>query len=197
MLPVIGALALVGAGVWIYNELQEQSSAERERWRTKRDEVQRSIEWHEEQIEIHLDEARQSYDFKVLIDMHFSCVKVSDQAYILLKDARVSLNKIGEAIVKTKEQRELLFNKKKEAKSKIERTEIQNEISSIQELRKKLFGDKDEIKMQRDKFQSHVKNLNSKTHALKMSIKDRTGSQGLEWYERLEERKAKRRTQKE
>jgi DNA polymerase III alpha subunit (gram-positive type) len=193
MLPVIGALALVGAGVWIYNELQEQSSTERERWRTKRDEVQRSIEWHEEQIESHLDEARQSYDFKVLIDMHFSCVKVADQAYLLLQDARTSLNKIGEAIVKTKEQRELLFNKKKEAKSKTERTEIQNEISSIQELRKKLFDDKDEIKLQRDEFQSRVKDLNSKTHTLKMNIKDRTGSRGAEWYERLEERKNKRR----
>jgi len=193
MLPVIGALVLVGAGVWIYNELQEQSSAERERWRSKRDEVQRSIEWHEEQIESHLDEARQSYDFKVLIDMHFSCVKVADQAYLLLQDARTSLNKIGEALVKTKEQRELLFNKKKEAKSKTERTEIQNEISSIQELRKKLFDDKDEIKLQRDEFQSRVKYLNGKTHTLKMSIKDRTGNRGAEWYERLEERKAKRR----
>jgi len=193
MFPVIGALALVGAGVWIYNELQEQSSAERERWRSKRDEVQRSIEWHEEQIESHLDEARQSYDFKVLIDMHFSCVKVADQAYLLLQDARTSLNKIGEALVKTKEQRELLFNKKKEAKSKTERTEIQNEISSIQELRKKLFDDKDEIKLQRDEFQSRVKDLNGKTHTLKMSIKDRTGNRGAEWYERLEERKAKRR----
>ncbi len=192
MLPVIGGLLLIGAGAWIYNELQEQSNVERERWRTKRDEVQRSIEWHEEQIENHLDEARHSYDFTTLIDMHFSCVKVADQAYALLKDARVSLNKIGEAIVKTKEQRELLFTRKKEAKSKTERTEIQDEITSIQELRTKLFDDKDEIKKQRDEFQSRVKELNSKTHSLKINIKDRTGSRGVEWHERLEERKARR-----
>lgn len=192
MLPVIGGLLLIGAGAWIYNELQEQSSNERERWRSKRDEVQRSIEWHEEQIENHLDEARHSYDFKVLIDMHFSCVKVADQAYSLLKDARTSLDKIGEAIVKTKEQRELLFTQKKDAKSKTERTDIQNEITSIQELRKKLFDDKDEIKKQRDEFQFRVKELNSKTHTLKINIKDRTGSRGVEWYQRLEERKARR-----
>jgi DNA polymerase III alpha subunit (gram-positive type) len=192
MLPVIGGLLLIGAGAWIYNELQEQSSTERERWRSKKDEVQRSIEWHEEQINNHLDEARHSYDFKILIDMHFSCVKVADQAYALLKDARTSLDKIGEAIVKTKEQRELLFTQKKEAKSKTERTEIQNEITSIQELRKKLFEDKDEIKIQRDEFQTRVKELNSKTHTLKVNIKDRTGSRGVEWYQRLEERKARR-----
>lgn len=194
MIPVIlGGLALVGAGIWIYNELEEQSSTERERWRSKRKEVEQSIEWHEEQIEKHLDEARHSYDFKVLVDMHYSCVKVADQAYSLLKDARTSLNKIGEAIVKTKEQRTLLFEKKKKSDSKEEKIEIQEEINSLQELRAKLFSDKDEIKSQRNAFQERVRELNSKTHTLKMNIKERTGSRGLEWYQRLEERKARRR----
>jgi transcriptional regulator of heat shock response len=193
MLPVLAGVALVGAGIWIYNELQEQSAAERERWRSKREEVERSIEWHEEQIEKHLDEAHQSYDFKVLVDMHYSCVKVADQAYSLLQDARKSLDKIGEAIVKTKEQREILFQRKKEAKDSTIKTEIQEEINSIQQLRTSLFDDKDEIKKQRDTFQERVKDLNSKTHTLKMNIKERTGTKGVEWYERLEARKARRR----
>ncbi|HCG7935012.1 TPA: hypothetical protein NJ875_001342 [Vibrio parahaemolyticus] len=193
MLQVLAGAVLVGAGLWIYNELQEQSAVERERWRSKREEVEKSIEWHEEQIENHLDEARNSYDFKVLIDMHYSCVKVADQAYSLLKDARTSLNKIGEALVKTKEQRDILFTRKRSSSDQAEKSEIQEEINSIQELRTKLFDDKDEIKQQRDVFQARVKELNSKTHVLKMSIKERTGSKGVEWYERLEARKAKRR----
>lgn len=192
MLPVIAGLALVGAGIWIYNELQEQAGAERERWRSKREEVQRSIEWHEAQIRDHLSRARESYDFKVLVDMHFSCMKVADQAYSLLKDARTSLEKIGEAIAKTKEQRDLLFDKKKASNNKAEKDEIQQEIASIQELRSKLFVDKDEIKKQRDEFLSKVKDLNSKTHDLKISIRDRTGLKGQEWYARLEMRKALR-----
>lgn len=192
MLPVIAGVVLIGAGIWIYNELQEQSAAERQRWRSKRAEVERSIEWHEEQIEKHLDEARQSYDFKVLVDMHYSCVKVADQAYLLLKDARTSLEKIGEAIVKTKEQREILFQRKKDTKDLSEKKEIQDEINSIQQLRTTLFDDKGEIKKQRDEFQARVKELNSKTHTLKISIKERTGTKGIEWYERLEARKARR-----
>lgn len=192
MLPVIAGLALVGAGIWIYNELQEQAGAERERWRSKREEVQRSIEWHEAQIRDHLSRARESYGFKVLVDMHFSCMKVADQAYSLLKDARTSLEKIGEAIAKTKEQRDLLFDKKKASNNKAEKDEIQQEIASIQELRSKLFVDKDEIKKQRDEFLSKVKDLNSKTHDLKISIRDRTGLKGQEWYARLEMRKALR-----
>lgn len=192
MLPLIAGLALIGAGVWIYNELQDQAGAERERWRSKREEVQRSIEWHEAQIRDHLSRARESYDFKVLVDMHFSCMKVADQAYSLLKDAITSLEKIGEAIAKTKEQRDLLFDKKKTSNNKEDRDEIQQEISSIQDLRSKLFADKDEIKKQRDEFLSKVKDLNSKTHDLKISIRDRTGSKGQEWYARLEMRKALR-----
>ena len=190
MLQFIAGAVLIGAGLLIYNELQEQAGTERERWRSKRAEVQRSIEWHEEQIRDHLSHARASYDFKVLVDMHFSCMKVADQAYALLKDARKSLDKLGEAIQKTKEQRDFLFEKKKSAKNTSEKTEIQQEISSIQELRSKLFADKDEIKKQRDEFLEKVKDLNSKTHDLKISIKERTGSKGQDWYARLEARKA-------
>lgn len=193
MLQVIAGVALLGAGIWIYNELQEQSATERDRWRSKRAEVERSIEWHEEQIEKHLDEARQSYDFKVLVDMHYSCVKVADQAYSLLKDARTSLDKISEAIIKTKEQRDILFQSKKEIKDLSKKIEIQEEINSIQQLRAVLFDDKDEIKKQRDAFQVKVKELNSKTHMLKINIKERTGIKGIEWYERLEARKLIRR----
>lgn len=191
MLHIIAGLALVGAGIWIYNELESESSAQRERWRSKRDEVQRSLEWHKQQIETHLADAQRSFDFKVLVDMHYSCVKVADQAYALLQDARTSLDKIGEAIVKTKEEREKLFERKKQASGE-ERLAIQEEINSIQSLRKKLFDDKDEIKSQRDEFLSRVKELNSKTHSLKISIRDRTGTRGREWYQRLEARKRAR-----
>ena len=193
MLPIIAGVALIGAGMWIYNELQEQSSAEREKWRTKHNNLLRSIEWHEEQIESHLDDARKSYDFKELVDMHYSCVKVADQAYSLLKDARKSLDKISEAIVKTKLQRDLLFKQKIDEIDKERKNNIQEEINSIQNLRRKLFDDKDEIKKQREGFLAKVKNLNSTTHKLKINIKERTGIRGIYWYERLEERKAKRR----
>ncbi len=189
MLQIIGGVALVGAGLWIFNELQEQSSKSRERWESKRIDVQRSIEWHEKQIIDHLEDAKESYDFKTLIDMHYSCFKVADQAHLLLKDARISLDKIGEAIVKTREQRDLLFVKKKEVKSKEKRIEIQEEISSIQTLRKNLFDDKDVIKQQRDEFLNKVKDLNSKTRELKFSIRDRTGTKGSDWYDKLEARK--------
>lgn len=190
MLPIIlGGIALVGVGAWIYNELQEQSGVERERWRSKREEVERSIQWHEFQINNHLSSARNSYDFKVLVDMHFSCMKVADQAYSLLKDARISQKKIGEAIGETKIQMGILFEKKMSSKSFLEKNKIQDEISSLQNLRSHLFNEKKQIENQKLVFESRVKDLNAKTHELKISIRDRTGQKGMDWYARLELRK--------
>jgi len=194
MFPVIAGLALVGAGLLIFNELQKQAGAERERWREKRAEVERSIEWHEAQIRNHLSEARESYDFKVLVDMHYSCMRVANQAYALLKDARTSLDKIYEAIKKTKEQLNRLFEKKKASRSKTEKDEIQQEIDSIIKLKSQLHDDLHEIRNQKDEFLSKVRDLNSKTHDLKISIRDRTGVKGRDWYDRLMARIATQRS---
>lgn len=189
MLQLIAGLALAGVAVWIYDELQQSSASERQRWHSKREQVQQSVEWHRQEINRHLQQAKQSYEFTVLVNMHYSCVKVADEAYTLLKDVRTSLDKIGEAIANTKEQRELLFAKKKAAHSKAERDELQQELSSIQQLREQLFKDKDVLKRQRDEFFNRVKELNSETHELKITIKERTGWKGRDWYERLEARK--------
>jgi len=190
MLQLLAGAALVGVAMYIYDGLQQRSSSERNRWYAKREEVQRSIEWHREQISQHLKYAQHSYDFQVLMDMRFSCIKVADEAYKLLQDAKVSLDAIGQSIVETKTQRDLLIANKKIAKSKTERDEIQTEIDSLQQLRAVLFSNKDEIKKERDEFSSRVKELNVKTHDLNIAIRDRTGSKGREWYQRLEARKA-------
>jgi FtsZ-binding cell division protein ZapB len=195
VLHILAGMALVGAAVWIYDELQGCSSRERTRWYAKREQVQRSIEWHREQITQHLGNAQQSYNFQVLVDMHFSCVKVADEAYKLLQDARISLDKMGEALIKTREQRDLLFAQKKAARSKAERDELEQEIASLQQLREQLFKDKNEIKKQRDEFFNRVKELNGKTHDLKTAINERTGFKGREWYQRLEARKVQKRLQ--
>jgi uncharacterized coiled-coil DUF342 family protein len=193
MLQLFAGAALFGVAMYIYDSLQQRSSSERNRWYAKREEVQRSIEWHREQITQHLEQAKQSYDFHVLVNMHFSGVKVADEAYKLLKDARVSLDAIGTALVETKTQRDLLFAKRKDTKSKEDRDEISKEIDSLQQLRKSLFENKDEIKRERDELSEKVKKLNSEVHDLKNAINERTGSKGREWYQRLEARKAQKR----
>lgn len=55
------------------------------------------------------------YDFHQLVDLHYSCMKVANEAYKLLNDAKKSMGAIYDAINKLKAHRSKLFNDKKKA----------------------------------------------------------------------------------
>ena len=189
-LEIIIAVLIGAAG--IYDAIEKSSSTERERWRTKREEIERNIQWHNKQISNHIDNAQYSYNYKTLVDNHHSCMLTADLAYSVLEDAKVHLSILGESIVKVKKQREKLFEKKRRSTSSHQSSKIQQEINNIQELRKKLFGAQDEIKKRKNKLYMQVKELNNKTHNLKIEIRD-SGIKGREWYERLEVRTSQKR----
>ena len=67
------------------------------------------------------------------------------------------------------------------------------QVQSLYKLRETLFPDKDILKAQRDNFLAEVKRLNNQTRTLKEAIRDRTGSKGKDWYERLSARVAEKR----
>ncbi len=182
----------IGVAAYIIDELSNEAGEERDRWESKREEVEHDLQWHKENIKRHLDEAKNTYDFHQLINMHYSSVKVADEAYKLLTDARVTLNAIGKAIGTAKKERDALREKRKKSKSKKEREEITKEIDSLISLRKQLFAQKEEIEEHKSEFYSRVKSLNTQTRELKFLIRDTTGYKGEEWYERLEQRKRNR-----
>lgn len=182
----------VGVAAYIIDELSDEAGEERERWESKREEVEHDLQWHKENIENHLNEARSTYDFHQLVNIHYSSVKVADEAYTLLKDARVTLNAIGKAIGTARKERDELKEKRRDAKPKTKRDEFTKEIDSLISLRKSLFSQKDEIELQKADFYSQVKSLNKQTMELKYLIRDSTGYKGEEWYERLEERRRNR-----
>lgn len=182
----------VGVAAYIIDELSDEAGRERERWESKREEVEHDLQWHKENIEDHLNEARNTCDFRQLVDIHYSSVKVADEAYTLLKDARVTLNAIGKAIGTARKERDKLKEERRSAKSKTKREELTKEIDSLIFLRKSLFSQKDEIEAQEADFKSQVKSLNKQTMELKYLIRDSTGYKGAEWYERLEERRRNR-----
>jgi len=177
------------AGKLIYDYLSGEERDARERWERKRVQVQRSVEEHRRQIEEHIAEAQQSYDFHFLTSMHHSSFIVADAAYRLLVDARTSLTGIGKMIVATKEKRDSLEKDIKATKDRTKKMTLRADLKEVTELRKGFFNDKDRVKEQRDSLHSEVKRLNAQTSELKHFIRDRCGRRGNEWYDRLEERK--------
>ncbi len=189
----------IGIGVGLkllYDAVSEEEYEARERWESKREEVEKSIEEHRRNIENHIQEAQRSYDFRFLVDLHYSSSQVANSAYQLLDDARKSFSGMSKMLKKSKEQRSALQQELEEDRRIKDRNKIHETIEQLKmvnELRKSVFEDRDRVKEQQTHFLSEVQRLNNQTKELKEFIRDRCDDGGQEWYDRLEARKRARR----
>lgn len=194
-LPILA----IGVGAWIYHSVSEDEKQAERRWKEKKEEVEKSLIEHRNNIRKHIQQAQQSYDFHFLIDMHYSSVKVANAAYSLLSDARDSIRGVGKMLNNTKERKRILENELQYArntKNKDEIYRIIDELKLINELRRELFSQRDNLYTQKDSFYQEVKRLNLQTTELKNYIRYRCGSRGIEWYQNLERRKFLRKNYK-
>jgi len=187
-------IAAAGAAGAIYAYFDGEAKDARKRWQRDRARVERTVEEHRQNIERRLDEAQSSYDFHVLTDLHHSSFRVGDEAYRILKDARASLEVMGRMLVDAKARRAEFEVALRPERDLERRRKLLAEIDMLNELRAQVFPDKDEVKAQRDQLFAEVQRLNEQTRRLKEAIRDRCGSRGREWFAKLEERKAARRS---
>lgn len=188
----------VGIGVGLkllYDAVTEEEYAARQRWEETREEVEKSIEEHQQNIDLHIKQAKDSYDFHFLVDLHYSSMNVANSAYKLLGDAKSSFDGMSKMLKKSKDQRAFLQVELDTAKRSNDRKAIHETIEQlkmINELRKNIFSDRDKVKEQRNSFLEEVRRLNSQTKELKEFIRDRCGHGGQKWHNRLECRKQAR-----
>lgn len=187
----IGIIA-IGVGLYIMNELDDRAGEQRRRWESKREEITRTIEEHQANVERYFYDRSSIYSFHDLVDKHYSCMQVANEAYSLLNDARIVTNSTYDAINKLKAHRSDLFNKKKSTSDLSEKKKIQEEINMIGGMVKGLYEDLTKNKHEKDELQSKVKEFNAKTRELKLTIRDQTGQKGYDWYTRLEYRSSMR-----
>jgi hypothetical protein len=182
------APAAVGIVTVIYKLFDREKKIARERWENTYKQVQNTIEDHRRNIENHLHEAKRTYDFHLLTNLHFSSHKVADHAYQAMKDAKTSLDAVGLALVEAKKKKNELEEQKKTTKNYETKKQIQMEINQLNEMRNQLFQDKDQVKAQRDELKAKLLLMNQRTRELKLAIRDRCGYQGRVWYQKLEDR---------
>lgn len=189
-------IGVVGVGLkLLYDSVSDDEFEARERWENKRIEVEKTIEEHQENIDIHLQQSQSSYDFYFLNELHYSSVKVSNVAYQLLDDSRTSFRGINKILKEAKERKKLLqskLDKYKKEKNYNKIDEIKKELKMVNDLRRNVFDDRDKLELQKDSFLQEVQRLNHQTRELKELIRDRCGSKGEDWYFRLEDRKLNR-----
>ena len=181
----IPAVILVGKAISNFISSDEQEA--RTRWESKHLEVQKTIEEHRKNIERNISAAKSSYDFTFLTDLHYSSHRVGDAAHKLLQDARTSCNSIKNMIntskTKKNELKSILSNSSKEDKKN-----ILIEIRAINAFTTSIFAELNTVINQRQSMFDEVKRLNLQTRELKLAIRDRCGSRGQDWYNRLQER---------
>ncbi|MEG6276153.1 hypothetical protein UXO72_23655 [Enterobacter hormaechei] len=192
MSDILFGIIAVGVGLYIMNELDERAGEQRRRWDYKREEVKRTIEEHQGNVELYFQNRNAIYNFHILVDKHYSCMQVANEAYSLLKDAKVVSDSTYDAINKLKTHRNNLFENKKSANNSNDKRIIQEEINLIGEMIKELYDDLNKNKLEKDDLYKKVKDFNAKTRALKLTIRDQTGQKGYDWYTRLEHRSAMR-----
>lgn len=171
-------------------------------WENKREQVKRTIESHQADIQEHICKAQTCYDFCKLVDLHHSSVIVANESYKLLKDSNESLSAMKKMLDESKKQINKLkkekqeklnsLNTKKNNKSSHQYSKdvkaINKNISLLYDFRKSIFEDFEKVKQQRNNFFIKVRELNNKTHQLKEYIRVHCGNGGKVWYARLENR---------
>lgn len=190
----VGALTLFGVGAAVVlSSVSKEEREARERWAVKHADAERTVEEHRKNIEAHIRDAQLSYDFRFLTGLHFSSLRVADNAFGLLNDARSSLATIYQILDRITEQKDIQKARLSGAKPQ-DRKNIFSEIGSLNEFKSSVLGDLTKVKPQRAHLSEEVKRLNEQTRNLKMAIRDRCGHKGREWYDRLEARSLSRRT---
>lgn len=177
----------VPAALYIgYKLLTREEENSYNNWRSKREEVEKTLDEHKEHIKKHIEDAQSSYDFHFLVEMHYSSMKVADAAYKTLKEAKPATDAIFRTLKETKLMKknlenELVIAKQNKDKKNIKR--IYDELKNINEFRKGLFVEKDTLVNQQNNFLTKVRELNHQTRELKLYIRDRCGSRGESWYQ--------------
>lgn len=188
------ALALVGGAAILGASLYSTTSDARERWNSKRDDLEKSIYECEKIVNEAISESIEELDYKTLIDIHFSSMRVANEAYRLRNDVRTILNSHKETLTKLKQCRDKIYPLMKDNSITFEeRGKYREEFDSYGMLRQGIFEEFETLKLQHSLFNEKLHKFNMTTHKLKISIRDNCGWRGEEWFERLEARTKARR----
>ena len=188
----------IGVGVGlkiIYDSVSEGEREARSNWQSASRNLNRSIDYHQQQINERLAAAKARCEYQQLVGLHYAAVNAGSEAYKAFADVDESLTAIQKMLVSANAQRTLLqaaFDEAKATRNKAVFQDTLAQLKLVNELRRNLFADRDLVKQQRDELRAKLRELNNRTHELKLTIRDKCGSQGRDWYQRLEQRKQQR-----
>lgn len=189
-LIAIAGVALSAIGGALYEKyFSDKEKRAKKKWQENRIEFEKYISEQEVEISRYTSRANSELDFHTLTNMHFTSMKIADQAYNLFDYSKIYLDAMNRNLKTTSERKQkilLLFNSKIKYSKKLKLTD---ELKEIDEMRIQLFKDKDVLNSQTNSLKTRLKSFNKRTSSLKYKIRDYCGEKGKDWYKRLEQRK--------
>ena len=188
-------IPLAAVGLYSYFSTNKTSEEEKasERWEKRRKNQLQKIEKLRIEIETKVRQDKLNSDFITLTELHFNSFIVSDETYKLLEDAKIVLEHLTKIIEKAKEQIDSLLKKRNKSTDYKSSNEIKQEIEIIQDQKITFQKNYELCKVQKNNLYEELKKLNTQTSLLKYIIRDKCGLRGVEWYEKLEARKNRKR----
>lgn len=203
----IAAVAVVTAVAVTSNRVNEKERKAADGYKQNKDEVERKVRKHKKKIEKKVRKQRRliakrcereesRYRFDEMRAQYYASVKAVDTAYRALMDARTSIDTTGKMIVAAKEQIRLLVLRMNEAKAANDRPVFDattKELEAVRQHRRALFDEQGKMMRERQALQEEVLALSRRTRKWKLRIRDECGRGGKVWFDRLEQRTARRR----
>ncbi|WP_289023054.1 hypothetical protein [uncultured Salegentibacter sp.] len=186
----IAGVALSAIGGALYEKyFSDKEKRAKKKWQENRIEFEKYISEQEVEISRYTSRVNSELDFHTLTNMHFTSMKIADQAYNLFDYSKIYLDAMNRNLKTTSERKQkilLLFKSKIKYSKKLKLTE---ELKEIDEMRNQLFKDKDVLNSQTNSLKTRLRSFNKRTSSLKYKIRDNCGEKGKDWYNRLEQRK--------
>lgn len=192
-LIALAGVVLTAIGKSLYEKYFSNKELEaKKNWQENVIKVEKYISDQEVKISEYTSRKNSEIDFHTLTNVHFTSMKIADQAYRLFDYSKIYLDAMNRNLKITTERKNKinsLFNSKIEYNKKVKLTE---ELKGLNEMRNQLFDDMDILNSQKISLQTKLKSFNIRTSSLKFQIRDNCGQQGSDWYNRLEQRKQNR-----
>lgn len=188
---------MVGAAVGVVGlfllSATEEEQESRTRWTRDHERIQRSVEEHRRNIQENLGWAQESYEYRLLLDLHHSSFRVADEAYKLREDARTTIATYRRMIDEAKSGRVAARERQHGNVSDSVKHDLNAQIANATEVLDALYPQVSVHKDELERLNEELHRLNEQTRLLKETIRDRCGARGRDWYDRLQARSAARR----
>lgn len=192
---ILALLFVVGVAAVLRDELERKAGSAYVEFKERIVEYERKIDEANREIEIQLNSFSNAIGFHNMCEIHYRSHLIAQEAYRALEDARLIRTEFQKTYIQAIAEKKKINEKKKIHYNNGDHEKIpqlKEEVNNIHIFLNGLHDQQVVIQSEVNNFKSKVDYLNKRTHDLKIQIRD-SSTKGLDWFNRLEQRKRERR----